>query len=163
MRKPAARLLIYTLSPLHFLQPHIHYHTMWTIYKLHLRGFPSHKGYIGVTDNLERRWNEYRSSITDPSKVRLIHRMLKRHGLEAFDFLVLATYQTEGEAYRAEKRYIRAHHTHTKHAGWNVAEGGKDAPNWVKAKRELDRKTKAAGEFAWAEYSSLKVNNPKLR
>ena len=89
--------------------------------------------------------------------------MLKKHGLDAFDFLILATYQTEGEAYRAEKRYIKLHRTHTRHAGWNVAEGGKDAPAWIKAKRVKEAKTRIAGEFAWAEYSSLKVNNPKLR
>jgi len=136
---------------------------MWTIYKLHLRGFPSHKGYVGVTDNLDRRWNEYRTSITNPDKVRLIHRMLKRHGIQAFDFLVLEVVPTEAQAYRAEKAHIKAHKTHSRHGGWNVAEGGKDAPIWLKAKRERDTKTRIAGEFAWAEYSQLKINNPKLR
>ena len=89
--------------------------------------------------------------------------MLKKHGLEAFDFLILATYETEAEAYRAEKRHIKLHRTHTRHAGWNVAEGGKGAPAWVETRKAKAVKTKAAGEFAWAEYSQLKLNNPKLR
>ena len=155
--------MIYTLSPLQPSPSGVPYQPMWTIYKLHLRGFPSHKGYVGVTDNWPRRMNEYRTSITNPDKTRLIHRMLKRHGLEAFDFLILETVETEAQAYRAEKKHIKLHRTHTKHAGWNVAEGGKDAPAWVKARKAKDAKTRIAGEFAWNEYSSLKVNNPKLR
>jgi hypothetical protein len=134
----------------------------WTIYKLHLRGFPSHKGYVGVTDNWPRRRGEYESSITDTTKVRLIHRMLKRHGILAFEFLILEEgIETESHAYRKEKQYIKLHRTLAKYGGWNVAEGGKDAPDWVKRRKAQAAKAKLAGTYAWIEYSALMAQKQK--
>jgi hypothetical protein len=82
--------------------------------------------------------------------------MLKRHGILAFEFLILEeNIMTEAEAYHAEKRLIKLHRTLARYGGWNVAEGGKDAPAWVKARKAQAARQRLAGEFAWIEYSQL--------
>lgn len=129
----------------------------WTIYKLHLRGRPRHKGYVGVTNNFDRRMQEYSDSTLEPAKRRYIHQMLKKHGLAAFDVFVLEVVGTEEEGYRAEKRHIRAEGTHVSHGGWNVTRGGREVPEWVKKRAETERRERAWGQICFDEYSRLKV------
>ncbi|USD23307.1 GIY-YIG nuclease family protein [Microbulbifer variabilis] len=80
------------------------------------------QGYIGVTNNIERRWNQHKSQILETDKKvnkRPLYRAFRKLGLECFDFSVVEGGLDKWTAHNLEF-CLRPH----KNIGYNFAQGG---------------------------------------
>lgn len=99
--------------------------SLWTIYKI---TNPNGKLYIGVTSNLSRRLQVYKSAscFSQP----LLLKSLKKYGFGQHDFLVLETFfGTNKNAFSKEMFWIRSYMSNTSkyrelNIGLNLTDGG---------------------------------------
>jgi len=81
------------------------------------------KRYVGKTIHQTTRWATHvRAAFTSGSQYA-IHRAIRKHGKENFDFQVVSEHATEEEAFIEETRLIRE--LNTTKLGYNMNEGGK--------------------------------------
>lgn len=114
------------------------------------------KIYIGVTDDLNRRWRangiEYKPHSGNVSG-RPFWNAIQKHGWSNFEHIVLEENLTREKAQEAEKKYIRLYHSRDRNKGYNVAEGGNggriwlDHPKGMKGKKHSEEKKQAQREL----------------
>lgn len=92
---------------------------MYYVY-MHRNKF-NNKVYIGVTNDIKRRWRsngvEYRSSIS-------FYGAILKYGFDAFEHLILQETDDEKQAFELEKRYINEYESNSKKKGYNISAGG---------------------------------------
>ena len=86
------------------------------------------KSYIGITKNIESRFNFHRTRYNKDSKKEYIEKPLykafRKYGIENFKFLVLYTGLTVNEAKSKEVELIKKFRTLTHENGYNITKGG---------------------------------------
>ena len=113
--------------------------------------FPNGKRYIGVTNNLRRRWSEHLSDAKRGSPLA-VHAAMRKHGHDRV--AVRALVVGDHEYIRAlEIKAIAAYGTATRHGGYNISPGG-DLPS-----DETREKYRAATKRRWesAEYKQKMI------
>ena len=80
--------------------------------------FPNGKQYIGITNNVFRRWKHGEGYVTNKE----MYKAIQQYGWENIRHNILADNLTRGEAQKLEKKYIKENDT-INH-GYNKSEGG---------------------------------------
>ena len=83
----------------------------------------SRKVYVGKTTDLKSRWKHHRCT-HKWGWVSLISRAIRKYGVENFTFTVLASYQSEEEAYLGEVDWISRLQSNNPDMGYNLESGG---------------------------------------
>ena len=87
----------------------------------------NNKGYIGITNNIIRRWDKHISQARKGSPYALYCAM-RKYGIENFSITILQTFSSKEELCNAEKLFIKTFNTHANgHCGYNETFGG-EAP-----------------------------------
>ncbi len=87
----------------------------------------NNKKYIGLSRNVEQRWNEHRSKLRlGKHKNIYLQRAWNNYGEDAFRFYVIETCASEMLSER-EEYYIAKEHTLSHESGYNLTKGGEDA------------------------------------
>lgn len=79
------------------------------------------KVYIGKTDNIDRRFRVHKSANGD---CPLFHNAIKKYGISSFKLDVVDSFDTEEQAFNAEKMLIEKLKTNNRDFGYNLTEGG---------------------------------------
>lgn len=87
----------------------------------------NNKKYIGLSRNIEQRWNEHRSKLRRGKHINIyLQRAWDNYGEDAFRFYIVencdSNILSEREAY-----YITKYHTLSHESGYNLTNGGEDA------------------------------------
>ena len=114
------------------------------------------KVYIGQTTNPDKRWARHLYEAS-AGKGYAIHNAMRKYGIDAFDFIILDTYETKEQVDEAEIRFIAR--SKAQHKSYNIAPGGEglgsgeNHPQYgktltveTKAKMSKSRKGKYTGE-----------------
>lgn len=80
----------------------------------------NNKQYIGLTNNIKRRWSNHKCS-NDPNMV--IAKAIQKYGVNNFKFEILLRNLTIEEARQKEQEYIKVKNTKVPN-GYNVSDGG---------------------------------------
>ena len=83
------------------------------------------KVYIGITDNLERRWHEHKKEAKSKLNRPLYHAMNK-YGIDQFTITPICSTLTREDLGTLEQRLIKEHNTMTPN-GYNLTSGGERA------------------------------------
>lgn len=93
----------------------------------------NNKKYIGLSRNIEQRWNEHKSKLRRGKHGNIyLQRAWNRDGEDAFKFYILETCNSDVLSER-EQYYINKEHTLSHEYGYNLTNGGEDAPTTNKA------------------------------
>ncbi len=84
----------------------------------------NNKIYIGVTTNPTRRFTEHRSKSRAERPKQIIHKALRKYGIDSFCFDIIEAGLTRSEAANKEKRLIAVYNTTNSFFGYNSAMGG---------------------------------------
>lgn len=85
------------------------------------------KKYIGITNNIQRRWGNEKSYPTNPSKRQVIQEAIHKYGAKNFDFKILERGLSIEEAVEQETKLIKELNTLVPN-GYNVHPGGEYHP-----------------------------------
>lgn len=87
------------------------------------------KRYIGVTNNIQKRWSNHRSKINNKT---VIGRAIQKYGAENFNFEVLQSNIPLDKIDKAEQDAIQYYDTHVSNSkGYNVSLGGYLSPKGI--------------------------------
>jgi predicted GIY-YIG superfamily endonuclease len=99
-----------------------------TFYVYSITHTNSGRVYIGKTRDPAKRWCAHRWHSTKSGAYAdgnmLIARAIRKHGASAFEFVAFAAFETEAEAFEAEKYWIRRLDTTNRSQGYNLSTGG---------------------------------------
>jgi len=110
--------------------------------------------YVGVTNNLDRRWSQHRSM---NGTSRYLHAAIKKYGLENFVFTHFATAFDLENAFQIEKMLICEHKTKSPD-GYNLTDGGEGCYGY-----KVSEETKAKMREARARQVQTLESNEKRR
>lgn len=86
------------------------------------------KVYVGVTNNIDRRWRsggiEYKPPKSESQTNRSFWNAIKKYGWDNFDHCILEEGLTMEEAFDREKFYINFYQSTNKEKGYNISQGG---------------------------------------
>lgn len=88
----------------------------------------NNKKYIGITNNIERRWGNEKSYPSNPKRRQIIQEAIHKYGAENFSFEILERNLSIEEAVEKEKRLIEELQT-LRPNGYNLHPGGEYHPN----------------------------------
>ena len=100
------------------------------------------KQYVGIAADLERRWKRHRNA----NEGQLIHKAIKKYGVDAFVFTHVADAFDAESAKIIERMLIAEHNTKMPH-GYNMTDGGDGTMGMAKTEehkqklRESNKKT----------------------
>ena len=89
----------------------------------------NNKKYIGITNNIQKRWGNEKSYPKDPNRRQVIQEAIHKYGVTNFDFEVLARGISIEEAVEREAQYIKELDTLVPN-GYNVHPGGSYFPHF---------------------------------
>jgi len=116
------------------------YYIYW--YKLKEHIDPYTQGYIGFTNNLDRRNKEHHYRYENPANGNahpIFYKAIHKYGWEAIEQIVLYTTDNKEEALAKEKEYRP-----DKSIGWNCTVGGGYCPDWTGKHHTEEAKEKIA-------------------
>ena len=87
----------------------------------------NNKAYIGITNNIAKRWSNEKSYPTDKSRRQVIQEAIHKYGKDNFSFEILHRNLSIEDAVELEKQYIINLNTLVPN-GYNVSEGGNYNP-----------------------------------
>lgn len=87
----------------------------------------TNKSYIGVTNNLNRRWNRHMWDVRHGSQLKF-HRAIRKHGENTWDTIILCTAFSKDDALYLEPILIKEHNTVAE--GYNIDVGGGNIPTY---------------------------------
>ena len=141
------------------------------IYKI---SFPNGKCYIGLTNNLNRRWYEH-NRYAKVGNTRYIYKALRKYNMiDTFQMIVIDTAETEKELCEKEIAHIEIHNSHyISGNGYNMTDGGdsangyefteKDRQKMSESQKKRFKDNPEAGK-AHGEYMKKRfIDNPELR
>lgn len=80
----------------------------------------SNKIYIGITNDIKRRWGEHKRSSANPH----LRNAIKKYGIENFKFETIAQFKSEDDACNYEIELIAKEKRKNRKNVYNIAEGG---------------------------------------
>lgn len=89
----------------------------------------NNKKYIGITNNIEKRWGNEKSYPSNPLKRQVIQEAIHKYGKENFSFEILHRNLSVEQAIKLEEQYIKDFNSLVPN-GYNVDCGGKYHPNF---------------------------------
>ena len=87
----------------------------------------NNKKYIGITNNIKKRWGNERSYPSDPKKRQVIQEAIHKYGIDNFNFEIIKRGLSIEEAVKMEKELIDTLNTLVPN-GYNVHPGGEYHP-----------------------------------
>ena len=85
------------------------------------------KSYIGISNNIERRWKyEIRGDSIDKGVNSAIEKAIRKYGEDCFYFEILEVLEDADDRFEAEKMFIKRYDTMAPN-GYNLTEGGEGA------------------------------------
>ena len=105
----------------------------FTVYKVHCK--PSGKDYIGITNDMKKRFNGHWSALTDPKKKSVFHKAIRKYGKESFIITILNELYSWESACLLEQHYIKDLNTKIPN-GYNMTDGGEGTPG-IEVPQEL--------------------------
>jgi group I intron endonuclease len=115
------------------------------------------KRYVGKSNDPVDRWRDHLSAarnLDNPSLV--IYQAMRKHGVENFEFKVVAECESGDEAFEAERRLIRE--WSTMDHGYNLNEGGKGGYNpSLETRKKLSAVHKGRSEVTRQKMSAWQV------
>jgi len=114
------------------------------------------KQYVGITNDLDRRWRRHRNAKDD----QLLHRAILKHGLDAFVFTHFADAFDADAAKSIERMLIAEHNTFAPH-GYNLTEGG-DGTFGYKHTEKSKAQSREANKKTWADPELRKALGAKI-
>ena len=103
------------------------------------------KQYVGISADLERRWARHRNA----NEGQLIHRAIKKYGVEAFVFTHVADCFDVETAKTLERAFIVEHNTKMPN-GYNMTDGG-DGTLGMKKTEEHKQKIRESNKKTWGD------------
>jgi group I intron endonuclease len=103
------------------------------------------KQYVGIAADLETRWRRHRNA----NEGQLIHKAIKKYGVDAFVFTHIADAFDAESAKMIERMLIAEKNTKMPH-GYNMTDGGDGTMGMAKTE-EHKQKLKDANKKAWAD------------
>jgi group I intron endonuclease len=125
------------------------------------------KQYVGIASDLERRWKRHRNA----NEGQLIHKAIKKYGVDAFVFTHIADAFDTESAKMIERMLIIEHNTKMPH-GYNMTDGGDGTMGMAKTEehkqklRESNKKAyknKALREKIGEAISKAKKGKPSAK
>lgn len=113
------------------------------------------KQYIGITNDLARRWSRHRGA----NEGQFIHRAIKKHGVSNFVFTHFADAFDAESAKVLERMLIAEHNTLAPH-GYNLTAGG-DGTFGKKLSAETKEKIRKSNKDTWSN-PVLREKNAKI-
>lgn len=114
------------------------------------------KQYVGITNDLKRRWRRHRNA----NDGQLLHRAILKHGVDAFVFTHFADAFDVDSAKSIEKMLIAEHNTLAPH-GYNLTEGG-DGTFGYKHTEASKNQSRESNKKAWADPELRKAVGAKI-
>ena len=108
------------------------------------------KQYIGIAADLETRWRRHRNA----NEGQLIHRAIKKYGVDAFVFTHIADAFDAESAKMIERLLIAEHNTKMPH-GYNMTDGGDGTLGMAKTE-EHKQKIRESNKKTWDSRPDLK-------
>jgi len=131
---------------------------LWFTYKIQKRGSPANVGYHGGCHGRpEGRWLQHIRAAESGSDLA-VHIAIREFGVEAFDFLALAVWDSRAETLRAEALNVVLDGTHVSLGGYNMSWDGN--ANW----RQKPTDMTPAGLERWLaghRYGRKKADDPE--
>lgn len=127
----------------------------------------NHKKYIGLTNNIQRRWRcggiEYKPHSYDKQNRKFWNAIVK-YGFDSFEHVVLLENLTFEEACEKEVEYIKKHDATNRNKGYNVAIGGNggliysEHPRGMKGKNQTEYQKESHSKWASDEKNNCMKN-----
>lgn len=114
------------------------------------------KQYVGITNDLSRRWRRHRGAYDN----QLLHRAIKKHGIENFVFTHFADAFDVDSAKTIEKMLIIEHNTFVPN-GYNVTHGG-DGIFGYKHNESSKQKSRESNVETWSDPELRKSLGQKI-
>ena len=114
------------------------------------------KQYVGIAADLERRWKRHRNA----NEGQLIHKAIKKYGVDAFVFTHVADAFDAESAKIIERMMIIEKNTKMPH-GYNMTDGGDGTMGMAKTE-EHKQKLKDSNKKAWADLELRKKLGEKI-
>lgn len=89
----------------------------------------NNKGYIGITNNVTKRWSNEKTYPSDPKRRQVIQEAIHKYGKENFQFEILHRNVSVEQAVALEQNYINNVYKTLVPDGYNVDEGGNYHPH----------------------------------
>lgn len=103
--------------------------------------------YIGMTNNLKRRWLEHKSPKNTLLKSNLIYKAIRKYGIENFEFNILESIEDESKLCEREIYWIN-----TLNPKYNMNSGGRGNSGYY-VSEETKEKLRNSGKKQWNEKS----------
>lgn len=100
--------------------------------------------YVGKSVDPRSRWKYHRCAARRGSPLYL-HRAMRSHGAECFDFRVVAEYDSDAAALDSERLMIAELNTKNRDIGYNLSDGGEVGPTGFSHTVEAREKIRTAG------------------
>lgn len=114
------------------------------------------KQYVGITNDLKRRWRRHRNA----NDGQLLHRAILKHGIDAFVFTHFADAFDADAAKSIEKMLIAEHNTLSPH-GYNLTEGG-DGTFGYKHTESSKSQSRESNKKTWSDPELRKAIGQKI-
>ena len=114
------------------------------------------KQYVGIAANLERRWKRHRKA----NEGQLIHKAIKKYGIDAFVFTHVADAFDAESAKMIERMLIKEHNSKVPY-GYNLTDGGDGTLGMAKSQEHI-LKIKESNKKAWENSELRKALGEKI-
>jgi len=111
---------------------------IWSLYRItnKING----KVYIGQAADLSKRWSDHRRAVRLNKPTQIIHHAMIKHGIENFEFEVIASCKSQNDANETETILVAQYDSFIRNdKGYNATLGGMNAPKseeWIRAMKE---------------------------
>ena len=139
------------------------------IYKI---SFPNGKCYIGLTNNIDKRWKNHNKSAKSDD-IRCLYKALRKYNMiDVFQMIVIDTAETEKELCEKEIAHIEIHNSHYKRGyGYNMTNGGEGIVGYSHTDETKERlRTLSLKQFESTQARQIKserqvkrIEDPKAR
>lgn len=114
------------------------------------------KQYVGITNNLERRWRRHKAANDN----QLLHKAIKKHNVNNFVFTHFANAFDVESAKSIEQMLIISHNTFAPN-GYNLTKGG-DGTFGYKHSDESKHKSSISNKKTWSDQDLRQSNGKKI-
>lgn len=134
---------------------------IWSIYRITNK--INNKIYIGQAADVSKRWYDHRAAVRLNKPKQIIHRAMIKHGIENFDFEVIACCLSQEDANETETICVTQYNSYIKNGhGYNSTFGGYNAPKteeWKQSMRNWHASMSEEGKEKRREMSRRMMTN----